>query len=207
MLRILGRTSSINVRKVLWTCDELGLAYTREDWGAGFASTQSPEFLALNPNGLVPVIIDELGPLWESTTICRYLVGRHAPGGLLPAGPRARALVEQWMDWEATDLADARRYAFLALARKAPGHDDPMRIAISTQGWNDRMAVLDGHLAAGGPWAAGAAFSLADICLGLAVHRWRATPIAHAELPAVAAYEHRLHARPAFAPWARPDVP
>jgi glutathione S-transferase len=207
MLRILGRASSINVRKVLWTCDELGLVYAREDWGAGYASTQSPEFLALNPNGLVPVIVDDLGPLWESTTICRYLAGRHGDGALLPAEPRARALVEQWMDWEATEIADARRYAFLALARKTPGYDDPMRIAISTQSWNARMAVLDGHLAAGGPYAAGEAFSLADVCLGLAVHRWRATPIAQAELPAVATYEALLRRRPAFGPWARTDVP
>jgi glutathione S-transferase len=207
MLRILGRTSSINVRKVLWTCDELGLVYEREDWGAGFASTQSPEFLALNPNGLVPVIIDDLGPLWESTTICRYLTGRRGDGGLLPVEPRARALVEQWMDWEATEMADARRYAFLALARKAPGHDDAERIAASAAAWNARMAVLDGHLAAGGPYAAGEAFTLADICLGLAVHRWRATSIDHAGLPAVAAYEALLRRRPAFAPWARNDVP
>jgi glutathione S-transferase len=73
MLKILGRTSSLNVRKVLWTCDELGLAYEREDWGTGFASTKSPEFLALNPNALVPVLIDEQGTLYESNTICRYL--------------------------------------------------------------------------------------------------------------------------------------
>ncbi len=86
MLRLLGRTSSMNVRKVLWTLDELGLAYEREDWGMGFASTGSPEFLALNPNGLVPVLIDGQGPLWESNAICRYLAARE--GALLPAAPR-----------------------------------------------------------------------------------------------------------------------
>ena len=71
--KVLGRTSSINVRKVLWTLDELDLAYEREDWGAGFASTKDPTFLALNPNALVPVLIDEHGALWESNAICRYL--------------------------------------------------------------------------------------------------------------------------------------
>ena len=78
-LKILGRTSSINVRKVLWTCQELDLSYEREDWGIGFASTHDPAFLALNPNAQVPVIIDENGVLWESNTICRYLAGRTMP--------------------------------------------------------------------------------------------------------------------------------
>lgn len=58
MLKLLGKASSINVRKVLWTCQELGLTLEREDWGSGYRSTQEPAFLALNPNGLVPVLID-----------------------------------------------------------------------------------------------------------------------------------------------------
>jgi len=77
MLRVLGRASSINVRKVLWTCREIGLSYDREDWGSGFRPTAVPEFLAMNPNGLVPVIEDEEGILWESNTICRYLASKH----------------------------------------------------------------------------------------------------------------------------------
>lgn len=76
MLKLLGKASSINVRKVLWTCHELEVALQREDWGSGFRSTQEPAFLALNPNGLVPVLIDGERVLWESNTICRYLVGR-----------------------------------------------------------------------------------------------------------------------------------
>lgn len=91
MLRVLGKASSINVRKVLWTCQELGLTLEREDWGSGFRSTQEPAFLALNPNGLVPVLIDGERVLWESNTICRYLVGREGRRDLLPQEPaRAR---------------------------------------------------------------------------------------------------------------------
>src|SRR3546814_4388206 len=95
LLKILGRTSSINVRKVLWTCQELEIAYEREDWGIGFASTHKPEFLALNPNAQVPVIIDENGVLWESNTICRYLVGKNGISDLLPSEPAPRARVGQ----------------------------------------------------------------------------------------------------------------
>jgi len=207
MLKVLGRTSSINVRKVLWTLDELGLAYQREDWGAGFAPTDDPAFLALNPNGLIPVLVDDRGPLWESNTICRYLAHRHGDGALLPADPRGRAGVEQWMDWQATELNGAWRYAFLALARETPGFDDPASIAASVAAWNGAMGILERQLATTGAYAAGERFSLADVVLGLSTHRWVATPIAHADLPAVRAYYDRLRERRAFPPHARRDVP
>ena len=98
MLQILGRSSSINVRKVLWLCAEIGVPYQQQMWGTGFQSTQAPEFLALNPNALVPVIREGDFVLWESNTICRYLAGKHHRGDLLPEAPEARARVEQWMD-------------------------------------------------------------------------------------------------------------
>lgn len=204
MLRLLGRTSSMNVRKVLWTLDELGLAYEREDWGMGFASTGSPEFLALNPNGLVPVLIDGQGPLWESNAISRYLAARE--GALLPAAPRERAVVEQWMDWQATELNGTWGYAFQALSRRTPSYDDPERIAKSARAWNAAMALLDAQLARTGAHVAGGDFTLADVVLGLSAHRWKRTPIDHAALPAVEAWYARLRERPAFAPWARDDV-
>jgi glutathione S-transferase len=86
MLKILGKSSSINVRKVLWTCEEIGLPYELEQYGGGFQPTATAEFLRLNPNGMVPVIIDEGQALWESNTICRYLAGKHGRTDLLPAG-------------------------------------------------------------------------------------------------------------------------
>lgn len=206
MLKILGRTSSLNVRKVLWTCDELGLAYEREDWGTGFASTKSPEFLALNPNGLVPVLIDEQGALYESNTICRYLASRYGGGHLLPVEPRGRAVVEQWMDWQATTLNPTWVYAFLALGRPTAGYDDPTRIAASVEAWNAAMAILDQRLAETGAHAAGHDFTLADVVLGVSVHRWMRTPMERANLPAVEAYYARLRERPAFGSWALDDV-
>lgn len=202
--RVLGRASSLNVRKVLWTLDELDQAYEREDWGAGFASTRDPKFLAMNPNALVPVLIDEHGALWESNTICRYL----ATGTpLLPEGKRARAIVEQWMDWQATELNTAWRYAFAGLVRKAPGFDDPRQIAASVEAWNTAMGLLDARLVDTGAYVAGEHFSLADIVLGLALHRWLHSPIQRVEWPALTAYYERLKQRPAFAAWSLPEVP
>jgi glutathione S-transferase len=207
MLQILGRSSSINVRKVLWLCTELALPYEQELWGSGFQSTQSPDFLALNPNALVPVIRDGSVVLWESNTICRYLAGKHGRTELLPAEPVARARVEQWMDWMATELNTSWRYAFLALVRKTPGYTDTSAIDASVASWNRHMAVLDAQLQRTGAHVAGADFTLADIVLGLATHRWFSTPMARAELPAVQAYYERLSERPAFMQHGRNGVP
>ncbi|MEZ5830496.1 MAG: glutathione S-transferase family protein [Dongiaceae bacterium] len=198
MLQILGRISSINVRKVLWTCDEIGIPYEREDWGAGFRSTQDPAYLALNPNGLVPVIKDDGFVLWESNTICRYLAAKHGRTDLLPGETRSRALVEQWMDWVATELNASWRYAFLALSRKDPAYTDEAQIAASVQRWNKMIGILDRQLASTGPFVTGGIFTLADILIGLSVHRWRMTPMAKPDYPAVAAFYERLSQRPAF---------
>lgn len=198
VVRILGRVSSINVRKVLWTCEELGIEYAREDWGAGFASTKTSEFLALNPNGLVPVIKTDDGVLWESNTICRYLASKHDRGDLLPSDPWRRALVERWIDWQATELNGAWRGAFLGLVRKEAAHADPVTIAASTIDWNGKMEILEKQIAMDGPFVAGRNFSLADIVIGLSVNRWLGTPIERPALPAVADYFERLRARPAF---------
>lgn len=198
MLKILGKPTSINVRKVLWLCEELGLPFELEEWGSGYRSTEDPEFLALNPNALVPVIRDGDRVLWESNTICRYLAGREGRIDLLPREPTERARVEQWMDWQATELNNAWRYAFMARVRRSTAHADPAQIEASVGEWNQRMSVLDAQLARTGAYAAGESFSLADIVLGLSVNRWRMTPMERPELPAVAAYLHRLEERPGF---------
>jgi glutathione S-transferase len=198
-MRILGRTTSINVRKVLWTADELGLAYERQD-----VETGSPEFRTLNPNGLVPVLIDDGCPLWESNAICRYLAAGTA---LFPAEARARAVVDQWMEWQATELNTAWRFAFAGLVRRFPGFDDAARIAASIRDWNAAMTVLDQQLQRTGAFVTGETFTLADVVIGLSAHRWLTSPIDRADLPAVAAYYERLRAREAFRPHARADAP
>jgi glutathione S-transferase len=207
MLKILGRSSSINVRKVLWTCGEMGIPFEQEAWGIGFRGTDAPEFRALNPNALVPVIKDGAFVLWESNTICRYLAARDARTDLLPSAPAARAIVEQWMDWQGGELNNAWRYAFMALVRKSAAHADAAATAASVASWNRHMALLDERLERTGAWVAGAAFTLADIVIGLAVHRFMRTPIERATLPAVDAYYDRLRERPASMPHLADDTP
>ena len=198
MIKILGKSSSINVRKVLWTATELGLGYEQEQWGSGFRPTDTPEFLALNPNAMVPVLLDRDQVLWESNTICRYLASRSGETALLPAAPAARAVVEQWMDWQATELNNSWRYAFMSTVRQSPTHQDAALLAAGIANWNRHMAMLEGQLSDGRDYVCGQAFTLADVVLGLSTHRWLSAPIERPVLPAVLAYYERLSERPAF---------
>lgn len=207
MLRILGKATSINVRKVLWTCVELDIPFTQEDWGTGFQSTQQPDFLALNPNAMVPVIQDGDFTLWESNTILRYLANSRGADALYPRDAKARARVDQWMDWQATDLNRSWSYAFVSLVRQAPSHQNAGSLADSCADWSRHMALLDAQLAATGAHVAGAAFSLADIPIGLSVNRWFETPLLRPDLPHVSAYYERLSKRPGFLRHGRNGTP
>ena len=207
MLQILGRPNSINVRKVLWLCAELELTYQHEPWGVVEMPLRSPEFLALNPNALVPVVRDGGLVLWESNTICRYLASRERRTDLLPNEPAPRAQVEKWMDWQLAELNTAWRYAFMGLVRKGADYTDVNAIEASVASWNRHMALLDSQLQRTGAFVAGSAFTLADIVLGLATHRWFMTPMQRPALPAVEAYYERLTERPGFRQHGRNGVP
>jgi glutathione S-transferase len=207
-MTIIGRPSSINVRKVLWTCCEIGLAYTFDgDWEADVRVARRPELLELNPNDQFPVLLDRDGQIWESNTICRYLAAEHRRTDLLPANPRERAVVEQWMDWQATDLNSAWRYAFMALVRRAPQYDRQSDVDASVAAWNAAMTILEQRLAAARDYVTGPVFTLADVVLGVSVNRWIFTPMPKPDLPAVMAYYERLSDRPGFVRYVRTGVP
>ncbi len=199
MLRVLGKASSINVRKVLWAIDEIGLPYEREDWGSGFKDTRSDAYLKLNPNALVPVIIDGGFVLWESNTIIRYLAAQYGAEGLLPSDPRARAGIEKWMDWQVSELNPSWSYAFQALVRKNPDYSDAALLQTSVGNWSRNISIVAGQLEQTQGYIAGEHFTLADIPIGLSIHRWFMTPIdQRTSHPAIDAYYERLSGRPAF---------
>ena len=204
-MKLLGRLTSINVRKAAWTAALLGIDLEREDWGAGFRSPQEPGYLAMNPNGLIPVLVDGDFVLWESNSICRYLAAKAGATGLLPADPQARARVEQWMDWQAGELNNSWRTAFMGLVRGQP--QAPEAIAASVASWNRHMAMLDAQLARTGAYVTGEGFTLADVVLGLAAQRCKNAPIERVELPAVEAWLQRLRSQPGFAEFVDNGMP
>jgi glutathione S-transferase len=200
MLKIYGRANSINVRKILWLCAEIGLPYEREDWGRGYRPTNDPAFRRISRFGLVPVIDDEGFILRESNAIIRYLAAKHRREDLYPTDGQARATIEAWMDWVATDVFSGLRPVFIGLHVKSPefaGKTDA--IAWGVWQWTRQMQLLDAELeASGGPYLCGEAFTLADIPAGLVVNRWYGLEFEKPELPAVARYYEQLSTRPAY---------
>jgi len=207
MLKIYGRANSSNVRKVLWVAEEIGIPYTRSDWGRGHRDTNEPEFKRLSPFGVVPVVDDDGFVLRESNTIVRYLCSKHGRADLYPVELRARALVEAWMDWGSTDLYTPVRPVFLGLVWKSPAFQTPGVIQAGIAEWTRQMRLLDAELAANGPHLAGASFTIADIAAGIIVNRWFSIEFAKPELPAVSAYYEMLSARPAYRAHGRNGMP
>src|SRR3954465_8836451 len=120
MLKIWGRTNSINVQKVLWCCAELGLEYDRVDAGMQFGVNNTAEYKAMNPNGLVPTLDEDGFILWESHAIVRYLARKHGSGVLWPEDARTAADADRWMDWYNTTLWHNVRPVFWGLVRTPP---------------------------------------------------------------------------------------
>ena len=207
MLRIYGYAGSINVRKVLWACAELALDYEREDWGGGFRPTSDPRFRALNPIGMVPVIDDDGVVIRESNSIIRYLAVSRGREDLLPTDPRRRAAVEAWMDWQVSDFNNSWRGAFQALVRKNPDYQDPAVIERSLAEFARQVRIIDAELARSGGHICGPDFSLADIPIGLSIHRFLSLPAARPSLTHVERYYDRLCARDGFRRFGRDGGP
>jgi glutathione S-transferase len=197
MLKVWGRENSINVQKVLWCCDELGLDYERIDAGGPFGLTRDPEYLALNPNGLVPVIADDGFVLWESNVIVRYLCATRGAGTLWPEDAKRRADAERWMDWQLGTLWARMRPVFIGLVRTPPEERDEAALEEARRVTVEAWEVLEGHMA-DKDYVLGDAFTMADVPLGVSVYRWSQLPAEKAPTPNLDSYLGRLSRRPAF---------
>ncbi|SEB26259.1 glutathione S-transferase family protein [Variovorax sp. YR216] len=179
MLNIWGRISSINVRKVVWCAQELGLDFQRTEAGGKFGVVQTPEYLGMNPNALVPVIDDGEGEdrvvLWESNVIVRYLCAKHSTGRLYPEPLAERFDAERWMDWQQTTLNPVSGGAFRQWIRTPAAQRHPEVIAHSVHATEPLFALLDAHLATR-TFMLGDRFTMADIPVGCEAHRWFGLP-------------------------------
>lgn len=194
MLTIWGRINSHNVKKVVWFAEEASLAYRRIDIGGLFGFT--PEYLAMNPNRLIPTIEDDGFVLWESNAILRYLAAAHVPQ-FLPADLHERASGDKWMDWQ-FQFADAQRDAFIGLVRHKPEERDEALITRSTEASCKLMAILDDALSRQ-EWLSGKYFGIADVPMGVYAHTYFSLPMPRPDLPHLADWYARLKQRSAFA--------
>lgn len=200
MLTVWGRRDSSNVQAVMWTIGELGLPVHRIDAGHRFGGTKTPEFLAMNPNGLVPVLRDGDGaPMFESAAIIRYLAARYGSAPFWPDDPVARAPVDQWAEWARLNVAvPFTQQVFTPLVRTPSAERDTAAVARFMAGFPRTLAIAEARLAAQ-PWLAGDDFTVADIQCGYMLYRYFTLPIDRPDLPALQRYYERLQARPAFA--------
>lgn len=193
-LAIWGRLSSVNVQKVVWCADELGLEYVRHDVGGAFGGTDTPRYRAMNPNGLVPVIEDDGFVLTESNAIVRYLAARAGAEALWPSELRRRADVDRWMEWQSTEFTPSMRDAFWQLVRVKPADRDAKALASSCEKTEKRAAVLDAHLASH-RYVCGDTFTLADVVNGCAAHRWLNLPTERTPRPNLERWYAELKSR------------
>ena len=197
-LRIWGRMSSINVKKVVWTAQELGLEFQRNEAGGQFGLVSTPEYLRLNPNALVPVMEDGDFVLWESNVIVRYLCAKHSPGQLYPSDLRERFEAERWMDWQQTTFNPASRQGFWQLIRTAPAQRNAQAISDSNAAVEALLATLNAQLGRHA-FVAGDRFTMADMALGCEAHRWFGLPQPRESWPNVERWYQGLRARQASA--------
>lgn len=199
MRTLYGRANSSNVMKAIWLLEELGLPYERVDVGGPFGGTDTPEYRGLNPNGVVPTLVEDGFAVWESNAILRYLCDAHAPDHpFWPREPRARAAIDRWLDWQQTTMTRPQSIVFLGLVRTAPEHRDEAAIAAAAVELGRVWGLLDARLARH-DHVAGPEMSLADVASGVSVHRWFALPVQRPELPHLRVWYDRLLARPAYA--------
>jgi len=197
MLKIWGRDNSVNVQKALWCCEELGLQYQRIDAGLSFGVVNTPQYRAINPNGLVPTLEDGPFVLWESNAIVRYLSAKHSAGKLWPEDLQVRAEADRWMDWQISLFWPTFRDLFWNLVRTPVEQRDQKAIEQSHLKTAEILEYLDTHLKHR-VYVAGAEFSMGDIPMGCAIWRWMSLPIERPVLANVQRWFDTLRSRAAY---------
>lgn len=199
MLTVYGRATSSNVQAVMWGLAELGLSADRLDYGHVYGGTDSPEFRAMSPHGLVPVLKDGDTAIWESCAIMRYLAARYGDGGeFWPADPVARAKVDMWAEWSKLTLsAQFTMPIFWSRVRTGAKDRDEAALGRAIKKYEASLQVL-AHQLDLHDYVAGESFSLADVVVGHLMFRYFDIDIPRNAPPQVQAYYDRLIMRPAF---------
>jgi len=197
MLKIWGRNNSVNVQKVLWCCEEMQIQYQQLDAGGSFGVINTPQYRALNPNGLVPTTEDGPFVLWESNTIVRYLAAKHSAGKLWPEDLKVRAEGDKWMDWQISMFWPSFRPLFWNLVRTPVDQRDEKAIEESRLKTGEILEYLDTHLK-NRMYIAGEDLTMGDIPMGCAIWRWMALPIERPVLANLQRWFDTLRERPAY---------
>lgn len=195
MIRLLGRQTSGNVQKVIFMLEEIGLRYSREDYGRQFSNTNTDAYRALNPNMKVPTLVEGDLVTWESNTILRYLAAAYQPA-LTGATPAEKTQVERWMDWLLASLNTP--YVAVFKDAKKPAEERSADFSAQSTDMIAQLKILDGHIT-GKEWFALGRMTIADIALGPIVKRCLEFPIEKPAFAELSRWQKSIDARPAFA--------
>ena len=214
-LTIWGRANSVNVQKVLWCLSELDLAYARIDAGMQFGKNNEAPYLAMNPNGRVPTLVDGDYVLWESNSVMRYLCTAYGQGTgegsvkgspIYPASPKARAGVDRWLDWTLSTLQPVDRPVFWALVRTPPEKRDMVAIQKDADAEAVVWRIVEAQLETR-RFIEGDQFTIADIALGAYARRWLGVEgVTKPKLPNLERWFAQFAARPGFARFVAPPM-
>ena len=198
MITLWGRNNSTNVKKVLWTLEELDLPFKQVMAGMQFGVNKEAEYLAMNPNGLVPLLRDEEtnATLWESNTIVRYLAAQYGQGRLWVESPVQRAQGEKWMDWANQTLSNAHRGILMGLVRTPPEERDQAAIDASCKECDALFALLDAELAKV-KWFSGDEFGVGDIAIAPFIYNLFNVGLTWTPRPNLQRWYQQLTERPA----------
>jgi glutathione S-transferase len=188
-LTLHGHPGSSNSQKVTWCLAELGLDYAIALLGGPYPGRREPEYLALNPNGQVPTLVDGDFVLWESNSICRYLSEIHGGGRMTPVDSQARAIANHWMDWQLAAVNGPVTALVVEIFRTGEPDRDAARIRAAAESSAEMWSRMEAQFGAG-PYVAGD-FSIGDIPVGIYYHRFKcgleaaAPALASAEIAAL----------------------
>jgi len=199
MLTVWGRKSSSNVQALMWCIGELGLAYERIDAGFKYGVNNTPEFLAMNPNGTVPVLREDDGePLWETGAILRYLAGQYGDDAFWPKEMRRRAQIDKWAEWAKVSVASSfTGPVFWRVVRTAPALRDEQAIAAALTALGTKLDIAETQLERH-RFLADDNLTLADIQFGHLLYRYFDIDIPRPARPRLERYYANLTERPAF---------
>ncbi len=216
MLKLWGRPSSARTQKVLWTLSEIGIEFefilASATMGAGghvakgnkpFGVVDTPEYLAMNPNGRVPTIDDDGFVLWESNSIVRYLAMQYAAEHLYGEDVKTFASASRWLDWENNELLPPQHELVMQLVRLPEHERDSARLERARQAFIRALSIAEDQLGRT-RYIVGSRFTYGDIALGVRVHRWYLLPLERPKMPNLERWYADIRARPAFHKWTAP---
>lgn len=198
MITVYGRKTSSNVQAVMWCIGELGLEHERLDYGLSFGGLDTPEYLAMNPHGLVPTVRDGDLVVWESCAINRYLAAKYGSGPFWPEDPAQRAVVDMWAEWAKVKLGAGFTYPiFWSRVRTAAKDRDEAALTSAIAAFEDHLDLVETEVAKGG-FMVGDTLTMADIAVGYLLYRWFTMDIPRKARPVIEVYYARLSDRPAY---------